>query len=146
MSTAQKTRKVIIIAAVGIQVIAFGASLQAAQPCSADSSSIGWPEASDQKAALRVETRKAALKNMLKKQLIQCDSFVSTKIAATLDEMNGLQKQIIIKALETGLLLQLPGIVKEIMQTNSSRAGGKQFCCSRPQVLFSKYNGLSSES
>ena len=146
MSTAQKTRKIIIIAAVGIQVIAFGASLQAAEPCRPDGFCPLPNQASDQKAALRVETRKAALKNMLKKQLIQCDSFVSTKIAATLDEMNGLQKQIILKALETGLLLQLPGIVKEIMQTNSSRSEGKQFCCSGPQVLFSKYNGLSSES
>ena len=146
MNTAQKTRKVIIIATVGIQMIAFGASLQAAEPCRPDGFCPLPSQASDQKAALRIETRKAALKNLLKKQLVQCDSLVSTKLATALNEMNGLQKQIILKALETGLLLQLPSIVKEFMQTNSSQAEGKQFCSSGPRVLFSKRNGLSSES
>lgn len=150
MSTAQRTRKIIIIAAVGIQVMVSGACLQAAEPCRPDGFCPLPSQASDLKAALRVETRKAALKNLLKKQLVQCDSFFNTKIAATLDEMNSLREQIILKALETGLLLQLPSIVREFIQTNNAGTEQKQFCCDRsyprPQIFFSKNNGVSSES
>ena len=145
MGTAQKTRKVIIIAAVGIQVMAFGACLQAAEPCRPDGFCPLPSQASEQRAALRVETRKAALKNMLKKQLVQSDIFISTKLAATLDEMNGVRKQVILKALETGLLLQLPGIVREFVQSNKAWAEQKGPYPNK-QVSFSKSSGFSSES
>jgi hypothetical protein len=147
MTTAQKTRKVIIIAAVSVQVIT-ATCLQAAEPCRPDGFCPLPGKETDQKAALRAATKRAALKNMLKKQFNRCDSFVGDKLAAALGQMNEVREQIILKALETGLLLQLPDIVKEVARTQGNDGGklcGGTFS-SGQHLSFSGNNFISSES
>lgn len=146
MITAHKTRKVIIIATAS--VIMTAACLQAAEPCRPDGFCPLPNKEADHKAALRVETRRAALKNMLKKQLNHCDAFIGETLAATLGQVNVLREQIILKALETGLLLQLPDIIREVVPTKVK--DGQQFCCgsmySSQHLSFSRGKCISSES
>ncbi len=148
-STVQKTRKIIIIAAAVMQVSASAAVLQAAEPCRPDGFCPLPNKAADLKAALRVETRKAALKNMLRKQFDRCDTFVNEKLTPTLGQVKSLHEQIILKALEAGLLLQLPDIVREVASKAREHGHRQQLCCGTfhfsQQALFSK-NILSSES
>lgn len=147
MITAHKTRKVIIIATASVQIMT-AACLQAAEPCRPDGFCPLPNKEADMKAALRVETKRAALKNMLKNQFDRCDTFVSEKLTATLGQMNVLREQIILKALETGLLLQLPDIVREVVQKKGDE--GQQLCCgamySSQYLSFSRTNCISSES
>lgn len=128
MRTAHTTRRVIIIAAVSFQALIFNDVLHASSPCPN-----GWcplpDRASEHKEALRMASRRAALKNMLKKQVGKCGPDSNESISAQLnEEMSGLQEQIVLKAKETGMLLQLPGIVMEFMKTRSVRNNWKQFC------------------
>ena len=136
----------IIIASMQIMIVAC-LQAQATEPCRPDGFCPLPNKEADKKAAIRVETRRAALKNMLKKQFNHCDAFVSEKLAATLGQMTVLREQIILKALETGLLLQLPDIVREVAQKKGHE--GHQLCCgaySSQHVSFSKINCISSES
>jgi hypothetical protein len=147
MITAQKTRMV-IITAIATATVMTASCLQAAEPCRPDGFCPLPNKETDQKAALRVETRRAALKNMLKKQLNHCDDFVSERLVATLGQMNALREQIIIKALETGLLLQLPDIVREVVRKKGDET--HHLCCgamySSQHVSFTRSNFISSES
>jgi len=155
MKTAQgKTRRVIVIATVATaSMLMFSGSLQASEPCRPDGFCPLPGRAADQKQALRVASSRAALKNMLKKQAVQCGSVSSESLTARLnEEISGLQEQIVLKAKETGLLLQLPGIVMEFMKNRHIGSSWKQFCYggeqhqSSQQVLYSTAPSVSSES
>jgi hypothetical protein len=90
-------------------------------------------KASAKKEALVLETRKAALKNLVSRQAADCaligevgsSTTLSAKIAG---ELFSLRQQMILKARETGLLLQLPSIVMEFMGSCGLKKDWNQLC------------------
>jgi hypothetical protein len=128
-------RRVIIAAAVAASAAGAG-SLHAAepQPCDTKSGFCLLPQKmSPEREAMIFETKKAALKNMVSKQAADCaligESGSSLTLSAKLaGELFSLRDQIVLKAQETGLLLQLPGIVVEFMGSCGLKKDWNQLC------------------
>uniref|UniRef100_UPI004056E72B hypothetical protein n=1 Tax=Candidatus Electronema sp. TaxID=2698783 RepID=UPI004056E72B len=135
MNTAQTTGNVIIAAALAANVMV-SSGLQAAEapPCDAKTGLCLLPgAASAAKEALVFETRKAALKNLVSRQAADCaltgDIGGSLTLSAKLaGELFSLREQMILKAKDSGLLLQLPGIVMEFMGSCGLKKDWNQLC------------------
>jgi len=135
MKIAQKTGKIIIAAALSVNVMAAASSEAAeAPPCDGKTGLCLLPgAASAKKEALVFETRKAALKNLVSRQAADCaltgDAGSSLTLSAKLaGELFSLRGQMILKARESGLLLQLPGIVMEFMGSCGLKKDWNQLC------------------
>lgn len=130
-----KMRKVIIAAAIAVSA-AGAASLHAAEskPCDAASGFCLLPQKmSPEREAMLFETKKAALKNMVSRQAADCaltgEAGSSLTLSAKLaGELFSLRDQIVLKAQESGLLLQLPGIVMEFMGSCGLKRDWHQLC------------------
>jgi hypothetical protein len=133
MKTAQKTGKIIIAAALAVSAMGL-TSLQAKEAPSCDSGFCLLPKtASAEKEALILETRKAALKNLVSRQAADCALMGEAGSSPTLSaklagELFSLRNQIVLKAQETGLLLQLPSIVVEFMGSCGLKKDWNQLC------------------
>jgi hypothetical protein len=135
MNTAQKTGKIIIAAAFAVSAMGL-TSLHAedAPPCDKEKGFCLLPQAaSAKKEALKFETRKAALKNLVSRQAADCAMMGEVGSSPTLSaklagELFSLRKQIVVKAQETGLLLQLPSIVLEYMGSCGLKKDWNQLC------------------
>ncbi|WP_417912600.1 hypothetical protein [Candidatus Electronema sp. TJ] len=126
-----------IVVAAAIAAIAAGAnSLHAveSQPCDAKSGYCLLPKKmSPEREAMLFETRKAALKNMVSRQAADCALTGEAENSLTLSaklagELFSLRDQIVLKAQETGLLLQLPSIVMEFMGSCGLKKDWNQLC------------------
>lgn len=130
-----KMRKVIIAAAIAVSS-AGAVSLHAAEskPCDAASGFCLLPQKmSAEREAMIFETKKAALKNMVSRQAAACALAGEAESGLTLPaklagELFSLRDQVVLKAQETGLLLQLPGIVMEFMGSRSLKKDWNQLC------------------
>uniref|UniRef100_UPI00405790B5 hypothetical protein n=1 Tax=Candidatus Electronema sp. TaxID=2698783 RepID=UPI00405790B5 len=128
-------RKVIIAAAIAVSA-AGAASLYAAesQPCDAASRFCPLPQKmSAEREAMLFETKKAALKNMVSRQAAACSLAGEAGSGLTLSAklaggLFSLRDQVVLKAHETGLLLQLPGIVMEFMGSCGLKKDWNQLC------------------
>lgn len=134
MNTAQKTGKIIIAAALAVSAMGL-TSLQAkeAPPCDSGFCLLPPKTASAEKEALILETRKAALKNLVSRQAADCALMGEAGSSLTLSaklagELFSLRNQIVLKAQETGLLLQLPSIVVEFMGSCGLKKDWNQLC------------------
>lgn len=136
MNTAQTTGNVIIAAALAANVMV-SSGLHAAEtkpPCDTKTGLCLLPgAASAAKEALVFETRKAALKNLVSRQAADCaltgDTGGSLTLSAKLaGELFSLREQMILKAKNSGLLLQLPGIVMEFMGSCGLKKDWNQLC------------------
>lgn len=135
MNTAQTTGNVIIAAAFAANVmVSSGLHAAAAPPCDVKTGLCLLPgAASAAKEALVFETRKAALKNLVSRQAADCaltgDAGGSLTLSAKLaGELFSLREQMILKAKDSGLLLQLPGIVMEFMGSCGLKKDWNQLC------------------
>ncbi|WP_417909528.1 hypothetical protein [Candidatus Electronema sp. PJ] len=133
MKTVKKTRRIII--AVALVASAMGlTSLHAEEKPPCESGFCLFPKAaSAQKEALVHETRKAALKNLVSRQAADCALIGEVGSSPTLSaklagELFSLRNQIVLKARETGLLLQLPSIVVEFMGSCGLKKDWNQLC------------------
>jgi hypothetical protein len=133
MKTAQQTGKIIIVIALSVSAMGLN-SLHAEEAPPCDKGFCLFPKAaSAEKEAIKLETKKAALKNLVSRQAADCalmgEVGSSTTLSAKLaGELFSLRKQIVIKAQETGLLLQLPSIVLEFMGSCSLKKDWNQLC------------------
>ncbi len=135
MNPAQRTANVIIAAALAANVMASSCMEAAAAPsCDPKTKLCLLPgAASAAKEALVFETRKAALKNLVSRQAADCaltgagggSLTLSAKLAG---ELFSLREQLILKAKDSGLLLQLPGIVMEFMGSCGLKKDWNQLC------------------
>ncbi|MCW5198625.1 hypothetical protein VU07_03045 [Desulfobulbus sp. F4] len=130
----KKTGKVILVAALAVSIIEMeAANLQAEEnpPCKPGFCLL--PNKAAEKERLMFETRKAALKNLVSRQAADCaltgeagnSLTLSAKVAG---ELFSLRNQIVLKARETGLLLQLPSIVMEFMGSCGLKKDWNQLC------------------
>ena len=143
MNTAQNTGRIIIAAAIAASVVQ-NTSLYAAQEAPPCDKSSGYCLLPDKKAAekerLLLESRKAALKNLVSRQAADCALIGEVGSSPTLSaklagELFSLHKQIVIKAQESGLLLQLPSIVMEFMGSCGLKKDWNQLCGDHGSVL-----------
>ncbi len=115
-------------------VITSGLHAADAPPCDPKTKLCLLPKkVSAEKEALVFETRKAALKKLVSRQAADCALTGNTGSSLTLSaklagELFSLREQMILKAKESGLLLQLPGIVMEFMGSCGLKKDWNQLC------------------